>query len=257
MACIICLHRANPKPVPSTFVCSTVYLKAYQQQENVVVEVLDVGSGISAPLRARLFTPFDRLGAEHTKVEGTGLGLALCKQIMHAMHGEIYVADDKSLFWIQIPSSVPSQSVAKHHQQQIETASQTLQNKHTLLYVEDNASNRTLVEAIIKRQKDLHILCVATIKDAKQVLSDVTPSLLLIDLNLPDGSGELLVSYVKKHAQFAHIPIMILSADALPETIKRTEAAGVDCYLTKPLDVALFNKKVRELLSKLENHERS
>lgn len=238
-------------------VSSTVILKAYQQQEFVVVEVLDAGSGIPAPLRARLFTPFDRLGAEQTKVEGTGLGLALCKQIMHAMHGDIHVADDKSLFWIEIPTSCPSQSVVQHHQQQFETVSQTLQHKHTLLYVEDNVSNRTLVEAIIKRQKDLNILCVATIKDAKQVLSDMTPSLLLIDLNLPDGSGELLVNHVKRNGQLAHIPIMILSADALPETIKRTEAAGVDCYLTKPLDVALFNRRVRELLSKQENHERS
>ncbi len=238
-------------------VSSTVHLKAYQQQAFVVVEVMDAGTGIPAPLRARLFTPFDRLGAEQTKVEGTGLGLALCKQIMHAMHGEIHVADDKSLFWIEIPSSVPSQSAVQHQQQQVETVSQTLQNKHTLLYVEDNASNRTLVEAIIKRQKDLQIVCVATIKDAKQVLSDMSPSLLLIDLNLPDGSGELLVNHVKSHVELAHIPIMILSADALPETIKRTEDAGVDCYLTKPLDVALFNRKIRELLSKQENDERN
>ena len=238
-------------------VSSTVQVKAYQQQSMVVVEVLDAGAGIPAPLRARLFTPFDRLGAEQTKVEGTGLGLALCKQIMDAMHGEIHVAEDKSLFWIEIPSAMPSQSVVQHQQQTTDTVSQTLQKKHTLLYVEDNVSNRTLVEAIVKRQKDLHILCVPTIKDAKQVLSEVIPSLLLIDLNLPDGSGEHLVHYIKAHAQLAATPIMILSADALPETIQRTEAAGVDCYLTKPLDVALFNKKMRELLSRQENHERS
>jgi signal transduction histidine kinase/ActR/RegA family two-component response regulator len=236
---------------------STVQLKAYQQQEMVVIEVLDAGPGIPAPLRARLFTPFDRLGAEQTKVEGTGLGLALCKQIMHAMHGDIDVADDKSLFWVTLPAASPSQESTSPNIPKVEAVSQTLQSKHTLLYVEDNASNRTLVEAIIKRQKDLHILCVPTMKEAKQLLSGITPSLLLIDLNLPDGSGELLVKYVKSQAQFAHIPIMILSADALPATIKRTEAAGVDCYLTKPLDVALFNKKIRELLSKQETHERN
>jgi signal transduction histidine kinase/CheY-like chemotaxis protein len=237
-------------------VSSTVHLKAYQKQTMVVVEVLDAGAGIPAPLKARLFTPFDRLGAEQTKVEGTGLGLALCKQIMQTMHGDIYVADDKSLFWIEIPSATPSQHVAQDFPQKTEAIAQVLQNKHTLLYVEDNASNRMLVEAIVKRQKDLHILCVPSIKDAKQVLSDVTPSLLLIDLNLPDGSGELLVEHVKSHDKLSHIPIIILSADALPETIKRTEAAGVDSYLTKPLDVALFNKKLRELLSRQENHER-
>jgi signal transduction histidine kinase/CheY-like chemotaxis protein len=237
-------------------VSSTVHLKAYQKQAMVIVEVLDDGTGIPASLKARLFTPFDRLGAEQTKVEGTGLGLALCKQIMQTMLGDIYVADNKSLFWIELPSATPGQEIVHDYQKKNEVESQALQNKHTLLYVEDNASNRMLVEAIIKRQKDLHILCVPTIKDAKRFLLDVTPSLLLIDLNLPDGSGELLVHYVKSHDKLSHIPIIILSADALPETIERTKAAGADSYLTKPLDVALFNKKLRELLSKQEDHER-
>lgn len=238
-------------------VSSTVHLKAYQRAEFVVVEVLDAGAGIPAPLRARLFTAFDRLGAEQTKIEGTGLGLALSKQIMHAMHGGIYVADDKSLFWIEIPSSMPSSDATQLQLQNAALASKKLQNKHTLLYVEDNASNRALVEAIIQRQKDLRILCVSTIKEAKQLLTEVMPSLLLIDLNLPDGSGEQLVHHVNSHQQLSHIPIMVLSADALPETIKRLEAAGVESYLTKPLDVAVFNKKIRALLSTQESHERS
>jgi DNA-binding response OmpR family regulator len=89
---------------------------------------------------------------------------------------------------------------------------------------------------------------VSTIKDAKQYLNEVTPSLLLIDLNLPDGSGESLVFYVKTAAKYQHIPIMILSANALPETISRLQAVGADEYVTKPLDVAAFSKKIRELI---------
>jgi signal transduction histidine kinase/ActR/RegA family two-component response regulator len=240
---------------------STVYLKAYQKPGQVIVEVLDEGAGIPAPLRARLFTAFDRLGAEQTKIEGTGLGLALSKQIMQAMHGSIHVDNNKSLFWIEIASALPSQDtgldkVLQNAQKTANTA-QLLQDKHTILYVEDNASNRALVEAIIQRQKDLRVLCVSSIKEAKQLLNEIVPSLLVIDLNLPDGSGEQLVDYVNSHTQFSYIPIMILSADALPETIKRLETAGVDCYLTKPLDVAIFNKKIRDLLSTRENHERS
>jgi len=71
---------------------------------------------------------------------------------------------------------------------------------------------------------------------------------LLVDLNLPDGSGESLISFVKADANLQHIPIMVLSADALPETIARLTMAGVAQYITKPLDVAMFNKKVRELI---------
>jgi signal transduction histidine kinase/ActR/RegA family two-component response regulator len=229
-------------------VSSVVTLNAYRRGDLVIIEVQDEGAGIPDNLRERLFTPFDRLGAEQTKVEGTGLGLALSKQLMQAMHGSIHVATDQSMFWIELNACEPSvQSNAP-----IEPANPkkriTLNNKRSILYVEDNMSNRALVEAIIQRQQDLRIHSVKTIKDAKQYLGEVTPALLLIDLNLPDGSGESLVSFIKSEANYQHIPIMILSADALPETITRLKAAGAEHYMTKPLDVALFTKKIRELI---------
>lgn len=227
---------------------STVQLTAYQRGNQIVIEVQDDGPGIPPALKDRLFTPFDRLGAEHTKVEGTGLGLALSKQIMLAMHGSIHVAEDKSLFWVEIAASEPSTEFALAAQPMQNKPPTSLKNKHSILYVEDNASNRALVEAIIQRQHDLRIHCVRTMKDARQYLTEMTPSLLLIDLDLPDGSGEDLVRHIKSNPQYNHTPIMILSADALPETIHRLHAAGVEHYMTKPLDVAVFSKKVRELI---------
>jgi signal transduction histidine kinase len=225
-----------------------VTLRAYRRRDHIIIEVHDEGPGIPDEMKERLFTPFDRLGAEHTKVEGTGLGLALSKQIMLAMHGSIHVAKHLSIFWVEIPACEPSQETneiitSKQRHQYV-----SLHDKRSILYVEDNMSNRALVEAIIHRQQDLRIHCVTTIKDAKQYLTEVTPSLMLIDLNLPDGSGESLVNYVKSDTKFQAIPIMILSADALPETITRLTHAGVEHYMTKPLDVALFSKKVRELI---------
>jgi CheY-like chemotaxis protein len=210
--------------------------------------VQDSGSGIPSELRERVFTPFDRLGAENTKVEGTGLGLALSKQIMLAMNGSIHVAKDKSLFWIEITECEPSKAEVVVDQKKDHSKPINLLDKHSILYVEDNMSNRALVEAIILRQRDFRIHCVSTIKDAKQYLNELVPSLLLIDLNLPDGSGEHLVDYVLSEARLKNIPMMILSADALPDTINRLKAAGVAHYMTKPLDVALFNKRIRELV---------
>jgi signal transduction histidine kinase len=230
-------------------VSSVVTLRAYHHQDNIRIEVEDEGLGIPKELKDRLFTPFDRLGAEHTKVEGTGLGLALSKQIMLAMHGSIELAEHKSLFWIEIGASEPSIAANSAVQTLRDKKPVSLNNKHSILYVEDNISNRALVEAIIQRQRDLRIHCVTTIKDAKQYLTEVLPTLLLIDLNLPDGSGEHLVNYIKSNIKYRDIPIMILSADALPETIDRLKAAGVDYYMTKPLDVALFGKKIRELIT--------
>ena len=229
-------------------VSSVVALRAFRHQHNIRIEVQDEGQGIPKELKERLFTPFDRLGAEHTKVEGTGLGLALSKQIMLAMHGSIQVAENKSLFWVEIGASEPSVELNVSTQPQQYKKPVSLNNKRSILYVEDNISNRALVEAIVHRQRDLRIHCVTTIKDAKQYLTEVLPSLLLIDLNLPDGSGEHLVNYIKSDIKYRDIPIMILSADALPETIDRLKVAGVDHYMTKPLDVALFSKKIRELI---------
>ncbi len=227
---------------------SSVALNAYRKQNNIFIEVQDSGPGIPASLRERLFTPFERLGAENTKIEGTGLGLALSKQIMLAMNGKIDVAKDKSLFWIEIPATSASDASKTLQQDTQDKQSFTLFKNSSILYVEDNVSNRALVEAIIQRQQDLRIHSVATIKDAKRFLKEMVPSLLLIDLHLPDGSGEDLVNHVKSKPEFQNIPMMILSADALPETIERLKSAGVIDYMTKPLDVAVFNKKVRELI---------
>lgn len=229
-------------------VSSSVMLRGYRQHNSIIIEVQDDGAGIPSELKGRLFTPFDRLGAEHTKVEGIGLGLALSKQIMLSMHGSIHVADDKSLFWIEIAASEPGFEPNIATQSTHSKKAVALNSKRTILYVEDNNSNRALVEAILQRQRDLRIHCVNTIKDARQFLAEVSPALLLLDLNLPDGSGETLVNYIKSDAKYQHIPIMILSADALPETITRLQVAGVAHYMTKPLDVAVFSKKVRELL---------
>ena len=176
------------------------------------------------------------------------MGLALSKQIMIAMNGKIDVAKDKSLFWIEIPVTSASHTSSTLNHDTHDKQSFKLFKNSSILYVEDNVSNRALVEAIIQRQQDLRIHSVATIKDAKRFLKEMVPSLLLIDLHLPDGSGEDLVSYVKSKPELHNIPMMILSADALPETMERLKSAGVVDYMTKPLDVAVFSKKVRELI---------
>ncbi|MES2579093.1 MAG: ATP-binding protein [Pseudomonadota bacterium] len=227
---------------------SIVQLNAYRHHDHIIIEVQDEGLGIPKGLKERIYTPFDRLGAEQTKVEGIGLGLPLSKQIMLAMNGSIDVAEDKGLFWIEIGACEPSAVSEELTQPTQDKEHIFLNNKYSILYVEDNISNRALVEAIIYRQRDLRIHCVTTIKDAKQYLTEVSPSLLLIDLNLPDGSGESLVGYIKSDSKYSDIPIMILSADALPETIDRLKLAGVEHYMTKPLDVAMFIKKIRDLI---------
>ncbi len=230
---------------------SNVFVTAYQKQNRVFIEVLDEGAGIPEALKTRLFTAFDRLGAEQSKTEGTGLGLALSKQIMLAMEGSIHVAKNKSLFWIELNASDSSP---------VETETLTLtippkkitstSGKKNLIYVEDNISNRALVEAVIKRLPNLNLHCTTTVKESKDLLNEIEANLMIIDLNLPDESGEALVSYIKSQDRLKHLPIIILSADAMPETIARLEKTGINCYMTKPLNIASFSQKVFELTKK-------
>jgi signal transduction histidine kinase/CheY-like chemotaxis protein len=231
---------------------AVVQLNAYSRGNTIMIEVEDNGAGIPAHLRERVFTPFDRLGAENTKAEGTGLGLALSKQIMLAMHGDIVLSEGKSVFCLTLP-----RGQAKETTQTTEVIMQdgkriTSLDKHTVLYVEDNLSNRALVEAIVLRHRDLRLHCVASIKEAKQYLQEMTPALLLLDLNLPDGSGDSLVAFVKATSKIKTIPIMVLSADASVATIERLKSMGVAHYMTKPLDVAMFNKLIRTLIAEQE-----
>lgn len=238
---------------------STVYFNAYAIGPHIRIEVLDEGPGIPLALRSRLFTPFDRLGAERTMTEGTGLGLVLSKQLMDAMGGNIGVAETHSLFWISLPiceakktqnisSTIPS--VAEPFPLQ-PISSKNEQKKH-VLYVEDHASNRALMEAIMSRHKTIKLHLANSIQDSLIWLRDMQPDLLLVDLNLPDGSGVRLIERFKASDTLREVPIVVLSADALPDTVAKVQAMGIAQYVTKPLNIATFNQLLQQLL--LESH---
>jgi signal transduction histidine kinase/CheY-like chemotaxis protein len=234
---------------------TTVTVSAYRQHGQIRVDVRDQGLGIPAALRSRLFTPFDRLGAERTVTEGTGLGLVLSKQLMDAMGGQIGVAEDQSLFWISLPETEqtgeyqvqPLESSAEVKAPATKTASRSI--KRHILYVEDNHSNQALIEAIMSKHRHLKLHLAASLQESMVWLRDMQPDLLLLDLNLPDGSGESLIRHIQSSRQdLQAIPIVILSADALPDTMQRLNALGITHYFTKPLNVAAFNQLLLKLL---------
>jgi len=232
-----------------------VKFTAYRQQgQEVRVDVQDQGQGIPAALRSRLFTPFDRLGAERTMTEGTGLGLVLSKQLIDAMGGKIGVAEDQSLFWISLPEVVQAVEASSRKIETEETISApaqtaTLPVKRHILYVEDNHSNQALIEAIMSKHRHLKLHLAASLQESLVWLRDMQPDLLLLDLNLPDGSGETLIKHIQaSRTDLQDIPVVVLSADALPETIQRLNGLGITHYFTKPLNVAAFNQLLLKLL---------
>ena len=231
-----------------------VVFSAYRQQDAIRIDVLDEGPGIPAELRARLFTPFDRLGAERTMTEGTGLGLVLSKQLIEAMHGQIGVAEQRGLFWVSLPAAGPALAATPppqahaSHGPHMGPVSHSDRRQH-VLYVEDNASNQALMEAIFSKHRHLRLHLVASVQEALLWLRDIQPDLLLLDLNLPDGSGEKLIAHLRgQPAPLSATPVVVLSADALPETLQRLQVAGVEHYFTKPVNVAAFNQRLLKLL---------
>lgn len=232
-----------------------VTFSAYARDSQVRVEVHDQGTGIPVMLRSRLFTPFDRLGAERTVTEGSGLGLVLSKQLIEAMGGEIGVAEDKSLFWFSLPASqeaLPPQASPANTARDLQTqavASSAIFRKRHILYVEDNPSNQALVEAIISKHRHLQLHVVASVQAGMACLHELMPDLLLLDLNLPDSDGESLLEYLQRsQAPLKNIPVIILSADAVPDTLQRLRTFGIAHYFTKPLNVAMFNQFLLKLL---------
>ena len=226
---------------------SVVKVKAYRTLQTVHIEVLDQGKGIAEHLRSRLFTPFDRIGAEASKIEGSGLGLALSKQMMLAMHGDISVSKHLSLFRLQIPATeallTPQNTQAKEPQDEVIDLPS---KKITLLCVEDNKSNLALIEAIIKRHQSVQLLTSATIKQSKALLKERTPDIILLDLNLPDGHGTEILEYVRQQKALHQTNVWILTADATEETKTKMMQLGADEFFTKPLDVSLFNFKLKQ-----------
>ncbi|MGQ2965057.1 ATP-binding protein [Methylophilus sp.] len=232
---------------------TTVTVSAYRQQGQIRVEVQDQGTGIAAELRSRLFTPFDRLGAERTVTEGTGLGLVLSKQLMDAMGGQIGVAEDKSMFWFSLPASeddLQTQAAAESAiAPDVQAYATAPARKRHMLYVEDNPSNQALMEAIMTKHRHIKLHIAASLQESMVWLRDMTPDLLLLDLNLPDGSGESLIQHIQsRRDDLREIPLVILSADALPETVQRLNALGITHYFTKPLNVASFNQLLLKIL---------
>ena len=212
--------------------------------EKVRVLVSDTGPGIPAEKLARLFTPFERLGAEQSAIEGTGLGLALSQRLMDAMGGSIGVESavgKGSTFWIELPLAksplerFPRDGADNGARQPIsEPASRSI------LYIEDNLSNLALIEQMLAERPGTALLTSMQGKVGLDLARQHTPDLILLDLHLPDLPGWDVLSQLKADSTTRHIPVVVISADATKRQMNRLMSAGAAHYLTKPLDVNKF-----------------
>jgi signal transduction histidine kinase/ActR/RegA family two-component response regulator len=218
--------------------------------DKVRLGVADTGPGIAPENFERLFTPFDRLGAERTDVEGTGMGLALSKRLVELMGGTLTVDSrlgQGTTFFLELKAgSSPARA-------QIEggvgvRGATVVETEQTVLYVEDNPSNVRLMERIMSGQ-NIDLITTSEGSRAPELVRRHRPGLVFLDLNLPDCDGEEALARLRAEPDTTAVPVVIISADATPNQIERLLAAGAREYLTKPFNVARVLDVLEECLA--------
>jgi PAS domain S-box-containing protein len=218
--------------------------------DRLSIRVADTGPGIPKEQMDLLFSPFERLGAEYTGIEGTGLGLALSKVLVDAMGGAIDVESSAGIgtkFGVTL-FRVDSPTVGSDLDELVVADNGAGPGARTLLYVEDNLSNLKLVEHILARRPELKLHAAMQGRLGLDLIREHRPDLVLLDLNLPDLPGAELLAILRHDPSTRDIPVVVISADATRHQIDRLTQAGARAYLTKPLDVKRFLDVVDELL---------
>ena len=219
----------------------------------VRLNITDTGAGIRPEKLALLFTPFERLGAEKTGIEGSGLGLALSRGLAEAMGGQLGVIseiDRGSTFWIELAGMQGAKDLASARDTAAAEVRPADAVRGTILYIEDNVSNVRLVERLLKQRRPRITLLHAGDGAAGLAMAlEHSPDLILLDLHLPDTSGDEVLRRLWEEPRTRDIPVAILTADATVGQSRRLIATGARAYLTKPLDVPRMLALIDERLT--------
>jgi CheY-like chemotaxis protein/nitrogen-specific signal transduction histidine kinase len=214
--------------------------------DSIRISIRDTGAGLAPEQLAQLFQPFNRLGQEASGEEGTGIGLVVTKRLVELMGGAIG-ADSTvgvgSVFWIELSLTAALQRSAVRDAEHAALLRPQVPDGTVLrsvLYVEDNPANLDLVEQLIARRPELRMLSAADGNIGIQYARAYQPAVILMDINLPGISGIEAMKILRADPSTAHIPIIALSANAVPRDIAKGLEAGFFNYLTKPIKVNEF-----------------
>lgn len=232
----------------------TVIIDSKQLDDDIIrVMVVDDGDGIPEEKREFVFEPFNRLGAEYTDVEGTGIGLTIARQLIEQMQGHIGLQSTEgegSTFWIETPMMLAKRSNLPAENTHVVPPEMGSNNNHasTVLYVEDNQTNLRLVKHMFGRLDDVRLYSAPNAELGIELARSKQPDVILLDINLPGMDGYEALAQLRKYKETADIPVLAVSAAAMKGDIERGLAAGFKHYITKPIKVHELLKVVREEL---------
>ena len=212
------------------------------------ISVRDTGDGIPKDRLGSLFEPFNRLGRESGNVSGTGLGLATAKHLVNSLGGKIGVESEfgeGSNFWVELPEAAPGevdQTVSG-----TENAA-TRPSGKLILCVEDNRANLLFAEKVVRLIENTSFVGATTRHDALSAISRRIPDLIILDLNLSDVDGVNFFKTLRSSERTAHVPVIALTARAMPADVRLGKSVGFDEYLTKPVDVSTLKSTIEDFL---------
>ena len=223
--------------------------------ERLRISVQDTGMGLRPDQVEGLFQPFNRLGQEAGAQEGTGIGLVVTRRLIELMNGTIDVTSSPgvgSVFTIELGTTAPLVSQVEGEAAPEAAAPAAGEGvPHLLLYVEDNPANLKLVEEIVRFRPDLRLMSAGDGSLGLTLARAHHPDIILMDLNLPGMSGLEVLAQLQREPAMQGIPVIALTANAMPRDIERGIAAGFFRYLTKPIDIDRFNEVIDLTLAHL------
>ncbi|MEW5754926.1 MAG: ATP-binding protein [Pseudomonadota bacterium] len=238
-----------------------VWLSSSIHDHQLRISIRDTGAGISKENQQKLFMPFERLDARYSGIDGAGIGLAICKGLIQQMNGRIGLDSapgEGSTFWIELPLVTARQNedpATREQQASIPVPAQA--RSFSVLYVEDNPANARLMEQIFAMIDGFKLRCAATGSEGLILAAQQHPDLIVLDIHLPDMDGYQILTALQERPDTREIPVIALSADAMPNNVENGLQAGFLQYLIKPIDIPRLISVLQEFAQMKERVETS